>query len=51
MASAAIEGRIRRWQEQRWLLDAVIRTIGVNWDQNRLASKTKPGGEVALKDF
>jgi pimeloyl-ACP methyl ester carboxylesterase len=51
MASAAIEGRIRRWQEQRWLLDAVIRTIGVNWDQNRIASKSKPGGEVAEKDF
>ena len=51
MASAAIEGRIRRWQEQRWLLDAIIRTIGVNWDQNRIASKSKPGGETAEKDF
>ena len=51
MASRAIEGRMKRWQEQRWLLDAVIRTVGINWDQNRIASKSKPGGEVAEADF
>jgi fermentation-respiration switch protein FrsA (DUF1100 family) len=51
MASARSERRIRRWQEQRWLLDAVIRTVGVEWDQARIASKSKPGGEAAESDF
>ena len=32
-------------------LDAVIRTVGVDWDQTRIASKSKPGGEVAEADF
>jgi hypothetical protein len=30
------DGRMKRWQEQRWILDAVIRTVGVEWDQGRL---------------
>ena len=51
MASREIESRIRRWREQRWVLDAVIRTVGIEWDQARIASKSKPGGEVAVADF
>lgn len=51
MTSPSVERRITRWQEQRWLLDAVIRTLGVEWDQARIASKSKPGGEVAQADF
>jgi pimeloyl-ACP methyl ester carboxylesterase len=43
--------RITRWQQQRWLLDAVIRTVGVEWDQARIESKSRPGGEVAGGDF
>jgi dienelactone hydrolase len=43
--------RIARWREQRWLLDTVIRTVGVEWDQGRIASKSKPGGETAQADF
>lgn len=51
MASLNVERRITRWQQQRWVLDAVIRTVGVEWDQARIASKSKPGGEVAVSDF
>jgi fermentation-respiration switch protein FrsA (DUF1100 family) len=51
MASSAIERRTTRWQQQRWVLDAVIKAVGPEWDQGRIASKSKPGGEVAEKDF
>jgi dienelactone hydrolase len=29
------ERKIRRWREQRWLLDQVIQTRGIDWDQGR----------------
>lgn len=51
MASLNVERRITRWQQQRWVLDAVIRTVGPEWDQGRIASKSKPGGEAAVADF
>jgi fermentation-respiration switch protein FrsA (DUF1100 family) len=51
MASLNVERRITRWQQQRWVLDAVIRTVGVEWDQARIGSKSKPGGEAAVADF
>lgn len=38
---------VRRFDEQRWLLDAVIRTVGVEWDQGRIASKARPIGPDA----
>lgn len=34
--SPAVEHRTKRWQEQRWLLDAVIQVIGPEWDEGRL---------------
>lgn len=39
--------KVRRFEEQRWLLDAVIRTVGVEWDQARIASKARPVGSEA----
>ena len=27
---------VRRYTEQRWLIDAVIGTVGVEWDQGRI---------------
>jgi pimeloyl-ACP methyl ester carboxylesterase len=36
--------KVRRFHEQRWVLDAVIRTIGIEWDQARIASKSRPLG-------
>ncbi len=29
------ERKIRRWREQRWILDQVIQTRGIDWDQGR----------------
>jgi pimeloyl-ACP methyl ester carboxylesterase len=51
MASLSVERRMTRWQQQRWMLDAVIRTVGIEWDQARIAAKSRPGGEVAEADF
>ena len=28
-----VERRMKRWQEQRWILDSIIRTVGIEWDQ------------------
>ena len=28
---------LRRWTEQRWLLDNIIRSVGIDWDQPRLS--------------
>lgn len=41
----------RRWKEQRWLLDAVVKTVGVEWDQARLSSKSRPAGAEAEAEF
>ena len=32
---ARTERKTRRWQEQRWLLDQVIKVSGLDWDQGR----------------
>ena len=29
------ETKMKRWREQRWLLDQVIQTRGLDWDQGR----------------
>lgn len=29
------ERKMRRWREQRWILDQVIQTRGIDWDQGR----------------
>ena len=49
--SLEVERRTRRWREQRWLLDSVIRTIGPEWDQGRIQSKGSRGGPQGLADF
>lgn len=48
---AATERRMKRWQEQRWILDAVIQTVGVEWDQARIAYTLGPCGVDAAADF
>lgn len=48
---ATVDRRMKRWQEQRWLLDAVIRTVGVEWDQGRIAYTLGPCGPAATADF
>jgi dienelactone hydrolase len=49
--SAAVEQRMKRWQEQRWLLDAVVRTVGIDWDQGRTQYYAAPCGPDAAADM
>ena len=46
-----MENRTKRWREQRWLLDTVIKTIGPEWDQGRLGGKGSRGGTQGLASF
>lgn len=41
----------RRMTEQRWLVDAVIRQVGVDWDQGRTRYVGNAGGVDAEVDF
>ena len=42
-----INRRSLRWSQQRWLLDTVVETIGIEWDQARLAHYAAPAGAAA----
>lgn len=42
---------MKRWQEQRWILDAIIRTVGVEWDQPRLGYMSAPAGPESAAEF
>src|SRR3954467_15814165 len=41
----------RRWTEQRWLVDNVIRSVGIDWDQPRSINYNVPCGPEANADF
>jgi hypothetical protein len=41
----------RRFREQKWLLDMVISTVGLDWDQLRMAVTTAPVGFEGLGDW
>src|SRR4051794_40361244 len=41
----------RRFTEQRWLLDNIIRTVGVDWDQQRTISYNASCGAEANADI
>lgn len=41
----------RRWVDQRWLVDSVIRSVGIEWDQPRIAYTLGPCGPTATADF
>ncbi len=43
--------RTRRWVAQRWLVDNVIRSVGIDWDQPRSVSYNAPCGPEANADF
>jgi dienelactone hydrolase len=42
---------MRRYQEQRWILDNIVRTVGIEWDQNRIGYIGAPAGPEATPDF
>ena len=33
--TSAGEPKVQRWTEQRWALDNVLRSVGIDWDQPR----------------
>lgn len=41
----------QRWRDQRWLIDSIIRTDGLEWDQPRVAYTLRPMGVDAARDF
>lgn len=41
----------RRWHEQRWVIDSVLRTDGLEWDQPRVAYTLRPMGVDGTPDF
>jgi FrsA-like alpha/beta hydrolase family protein len=43
--------RSRRWIEQRWLVDNIIRANGIDWDQPRSVYLSAPCGVEASADF
>jgi len=45
------ENRVRRWREQRWLLDTVVSQVGVEFDQARINYTAGPAGPEALAEF
>lgn len=45
------EPQTRRWTEQRWLVDNIIRANGIDWDQARSAYLNNPCGPEANADF
>ena len=51
MMKAFTEQKMKRWAEQRWILDAIISSVGMEWDQPRLGYTMFPCGPDALGDF
>src|SRR5215831_4977609 len=45
------EPHVRRFEEQRWLLDNIIRANGIDWDQPRSLYLAGPCGNEANADF
>ena len=50
-SSTAPPPRSRRWIEQRWLIDNVIKANGIDWDQPRSVYLSAPCGVEASADF
>ena len=51
MMRAKTEQKVKRWNDQRWLMDAVIQAVGMEWDQPRLGYTMYPAGPDAIADF
>jgi dienelactone hydrolase len=45
------EPHVRRFEEQRWLIDNIIRANGIDWDQPRSLYLNGPCGNEANADF
>ncbi len=51
LAAASGEPHMRRFDEQRWVLDNVINAVGIDWDQPRSVYWNAPCGMEANSDF
>jgi esterase/lipase len=51
MMRAKTENMVKRWKEQRWLMDSIIQAVGMEWDQPRLGYTMYPAGPDAVADF
>ena len=51
MMRAKTEHKVKRWKDQRWLIDSVIQAVGMEWDQPRLNYTMYPAGPDAIGDF
>ncbi len=51
MMRAKTEHRVKRWNDQRWVIDSVIQAVGMEWDQPRLAYTLYPCGPDGTGDF
>jgi dienelactone hydrolase len=51
MMLSKTEQKVKRWKDQRWLLDTVIQAVGMEWDQPRLNYTMYPAGVDAIGDF
>ena len=45
------ERKIRRWREQRWILDQVIQSRGIDWDQGRTGKILRNCGPAVQADL
>jgi len=45
------ERKVKRWREQRWILDQVIQTRGIDWDQGRTGKIIRNCGPSVEKDL
>src|SRR5580765_5857977 len=45
------ERKMKRWREQRWILDQVIQTRGIDWDQGRTGKIIRNCGPTVEKDL
>ena len=45
------ERKMKRWREQRWILDQVIQTRGIDWDQARTGKIIRNCGPGVEKDL
>ena len=45
------ERKMKRWREQRWILDQVIQTRGIDWDQARTGKIIRNCGPTVEKDL
>jgi pimeloyl-ACP methyl ester carboxylesterase len=46
-----MHSRSRRFREQKWLLDIIVSTVGLDWDLLRMATVTAPIGFEGMGDW